>query len=247
MNIKFNDTEDGVREIVARIYSHLYFDHNLPKKSVDTKQILQNLKAYRRYVFAFAVPSTPPSLEKKTQDEDEVLLGWKHFGAVGKNELSWLQQEYRRQGMISKESTKFREFLNQKLSLVSTYPKHFILPSEKWFPDHELFQAFEFRSKKRLPVVTFMDPKQGTRFLLSLSISHSLTHSENRPRYRHATLLTTSCGSERKTRRRGREVDRSVTTARNKSKDVRSQCYAYDCGLSCSHRSESESCTWWWC
>ena len=103
------------------------------------------------------------------------MLGWKRFGAVGKDELSWLQQEYRRQGMISKESTKFREFLNQKLSLVSTYPKHFILPSEKWFPDHELFQAFEFRSKKRLPVVTFMDPKQGTFIYLSFSLSHAHT------------------------------------------------------------------------
>ena len=162
-----------MREIVARIYSHLYFDHNLPKKSVDTKQILQNVKAYRRYVFAFAVPSKPPS--KDDEDDGSVMLGWKRFGAVGKDELSWLQQEYRRQGMISKESTKFREFLNQKLSLVSTYPKHFILPSEKWFPDHELFQAFEFRSKKRLPVVTFMDPKQGTFIYLSFSLSHAHT------------------------------------------------------------------------
>ena len=40
-----------------------------------------------------------------------------------------------------------------------------VLPASKWFPDHELFQALEFRSKKRFPVVTFRDSKRHTVML----------------------------------------------------------------------------------
>lgn len=175
LTLKVNDSHKIVENIVERIRGLLYFEHDLVKDRKATARV------YLKRVFAFA---------SRLDDDMSPMTGWKRFGVVkDKDGLSWLQTEYRRIGLIeslsSSSSTagggdktgkpdasakkrsvqtpaKWREFLNQKHAIVDTYPKYLIIPSKFHMPEHEFFQALEFRSKKRLPAVTWQDPVKRT-------------------------------------------------------------------------------------
>lgn len=171
VHIKFNDTAQNVSHIARHIREKLYFHHDLDG---DTASKRLTLRSYIERVFAFS--------KSKDSIESGAFKGWQRFGnmdnADDPQSLTWLQKEYRRLGLISRTAKKadspmipgrgkWREYLNQKLSTIPTYPQYIVIPSKTYFPDHELYQAFEFRSKRRIPAVTWRDPTNGTVMMRS--------------------------------------------------------------------------------
>eukprot|EP00940_MAST-03C_sp_MAST-3C-sp2_P002610 g2610.t1 len=169
--LKLNASAEAVKQIVEEVRKQLYFEHDLKSDRRGTA------RTYCRRLFAF---------RPRSDNEDGIGLstGWIRFGEYSssrrddtESNLTWLQREYRRLGLIRSAAAassssplsqpKFREFLNQKHSIVPTYPKYICVPSKFHMPDHELFQALEFRSKKRLPAITWCHPRNRTLLVRS--------------------------------------------------------------------------------
>ena len=83
--------------------------------------------------------------------EERAREGWKVFDPL---------REYSRQGLLDGgRSTRAWRIYGDNYALAPTYPKYFVLPAR--LSESEILSAAAYRSKHRVPAVTWRDPRTG--------------------------------------------------------------------------------------
>ena len=95
------------------------------------------------YVFSAGIANNMSSKRK-----EKCVNGWEVYNFMN---------EYTRQGLLANPFWKV--YKNDKYGLIPTYPKHFIIPSH--ITETELAAVIKFRSKGRIPVVTWYNKRTG--------------------------------------------------------------------------------------
>lgn len=101
---------------------------------------------------------------------DSDLNGWTLYDPV---------LEFSRQGAINTQNSPWRmTSINQEFKLIPTYPSYFVVPST--ISDEELRHCVGYRSKERIPVLTWVHPINGASITRCSQPMVGLTRSRSR-------------------------------------------------------------------
>ncbi|TYZ59750.1 hypothetical protein PybrP1_009825 [[Pythium] brassicae (nom. inval.)] len=143
------ETDSGMLDIVCKDFRHVQFFFS----GLVSKQTFSNFDRSFSLIrqYAFGEPSGPqPEFAKLSMEIfDGVPDGWKVYNPVA---------EFQRMGVSA--SSKWRVSLsNQKYAVCSTYPSLYVVPAT--VSDRVLFVAAKFRSKNRIPALSWRDIHTG--------------------------------------------------------------------------------------
>ena len=128
----------------------------------DTRVITIYLSDSDRYESKEAVLSqTIRQLAFRSKEGSPKKLFFAYKSQASLGNLGWnysnISQEYSRQGLC--DCNEWRVIDNSAYTFVDTYPKHFVVPA--LLSDTELAEAANYRSKSRLPAVTYRHRRSG--------------------------------------------------------------------------------------
>ena len=98
-----------------------------------------------------------------------------------------LIKEYHRQGISPENQWRILEQSNYEIA--DTYPKYLALPLEDHFSNEDVITAAKFRSKGRLPVITYRCSKTGAVLTRSSQPMVGLTHFPRRLGHQHCMVV----------------------------------------------------------
>ena len=132
-------------EIITKDYR--YFTLKFPNKQdyENLNEILTNYSYpsltnhFKKYAFWY-----------KKRFKEGTINGWNLYN---------IEEEFNEQGLNLKENKKFVLFQNTDYKICESYPKQFIIPS--YLNEEDIMKCAQYRTKKRLPVLTYFYKKNG--------------------------------------------------------------------------------------
>ncbi len=146
LNIKRFESSNKTNKIEIVTKDYRYFTFKFPNKK-DFENIYDILSIYsyplltkdfKNYAFWY-----------KTKFKEGKINGWNIYN---------LEEEFTEQGLNLKDNKKFILFQNN-YKICESYPKQFIIPS--YLNEDDIMKCGKYRTKKRLPVLTYFYKKNG--------------------------------------------------------------------------------------